>query len=46
MDGSLVGDFVTGRGGYITVPNVEPGWFICEELEAPAGFQLDNTPKK
>ncbi|MDL2327531.1 Cys-Gln thioester bond-forming surface protein, partial [Ruminococcaceae bacterium OttesenSCG-928-A11] len=44
MNGELVGEYTTGRNGYITVPELEPGWYIAVELRAPDGYKLNSTP--
>jgi len=48
-DGTVVGNsngiFVTGANGEILIPSIEPGAYVVTEIEAPAGFILDNTPQ-
>ena len=46
MNGELVGEYTTGRNGYITVPGLEPGWYVAVEIAAPEGYRLDNTPQQ
>jgi len=45
MNGGMIGRFTTSHTGYVLVPNVEPGWYIVEEVRAPDGFVLNNTPQ-
>lgn len=44
MNGAMVAQVTTGHTGYAIVPYVEPGWFIVEEVQAPDGYILSNTP--
>jgi len=46
MNGGMIGRFTTGHTGYAIVPNVEPGWYVVEEVRAPDGFVLSSTPKQ
>lgn len=46
LDGSPVGKepyYVTGKDGYIRVPDLEAGYYYVQEIEAPEGYLLDNT---
>lgn len=45
MNGELVGEYTTGRNGYITVPELEPGWYTAVETKAPDGYKLNDTPQ-
>lgn len=44
MNGELVGEYTTGRNGYITIPELQPGWYIAVEIKAPEGYRLNDTP--
>ena len=48
-DGAVVGtsngEFRTDENGYITIPDLEPGGYVVQELKAKEGYLLDNTPK-
>jgi uncharacterized surface anchored protein len=46
VNGEAVGEFETGQSGYITVTNLNPGWYTVRESKAPLGYILDNTPKQ
>lgn len=46
MNGELVGEYETGRNGYITAPGLEPGWYVAVEIQAPASYRLDSTPQQ
>lgn len=46
MNGELVGEFTTGRNGYVTVPELDPGWYVAVEIKAPDGYKLNDTPQK
>ncbi|MCI8648666.1 MAG: hypothetical protein HFG20_00895 [Anaerotruncus sp.] len=45
VNGELVGEYETGRNGFITVTNLEPGFYTVKETKAPLGYILDDTPK-
>ncbi len=44
MNGELVGEFTTGRYGYVTIPELQPGWYTVVELLAPDGYKLIEAP--
>ena len=48
-DGAVVGtsngEFRTDENGYITIPDLEPGGYVVQEVKAREGYLLDNTPK-
>jgi uncharacterized surface anchored protein len=46
VNGEAVGEFETGQSGYITVTNLNPGWYTVRESKAPLGYILDNTAKQ
>ncbi|WP_289026461.1 SpaA isopeptide-forming pilin-related protein, partial [uncultured Flavonifractor sp.] len=42
MDGTQIGDpFTTGKNGQATLNDIEPGWYILRELDAPDGYVLN-----
>lgn len=45
MNGELIGEYKTGRNGFITIPELEPGWYIAVEIKSPEGYKLNDTPK-
>lgn len=46
IDGTYVGDYITGTDGRITVPTLEPGWYVVTETAAPNGYNIDDLPSK
>lgn len=44
MNGAMVGEVETGRTGYAIIPYAEPGWYVVEEIQAPDGYILSETP--
>ena len=44
MNGAMVAQVTTGLTGYAIIPYVQPGWYIVEEIQAPDGYILNNTP--
>ena len=48
-DGAVVGtsngEFRTDENGYITIPDLEPGGYVVQEVKTKDGYLLDNTPK-
>lgn len=44
MNGELIGEFTSGRYGYVTIPGQEPGWFTVVEILSPAGYKLNSAP--
>ena len=45
VNGAFVAELETGRNGYITVTDLDPGWYTVKETKAPIGYILDDTPK-
>lgn len=46
IDGTYVGDYITGTDGRITVPTLEPGWYVVTETAVPKGYNIDAVPSK
>ena len=48
-DGAVVGtsngEYRTDSNGYISIPGLEPGAYIVQEIQAKSGYLLDDTPK-
>lgn len=44
-NGRLIGEFTTDNQGEIVIDDLQPGWYTIEEIAAPSGYRLDNTPK-
>ena len=48
-DGAVVGtsngEHRTDSNGYISIPDLEPGTYIVQEVQAKSGYLLDDTPK-
>jgi uncharacterized surface anchored protein len=48
-DGTVVGnsngEYRTDERGYISIPDLEPGGYIVQEVQAKTGYLLDDTPK-
>ena len=44
-NGEYVGDFSTGTDGFLNIPELQPGFYIVSETQAPAGYLLDQTPQ-
>lgn len=45
VNGTFVAELETGRNGYITVTDLDPGWYTVKETKAPLGYILDDTVK-
>ena len=49
IDGTVVGtangEYRTDERGFITIPDLEPGGCVVQEVKAKPGFLLDDTPK-
>lgn len=45
VNGEFVGEYTTGRNGFITVTGLEPGFFVAKEIKSPEGYILNDTPK-
>lgn len=45
VNGAYVAELETGRNGYITVTDLDPGWYTVKETKAPLGYILDDTVK-
>ena len=43
--GNTSGEYRTDKNGYISIPNVKPSSLVVTEVQAPAGYLLDDTPK-
>ena len=43
--GNTGGEYRTDERGYISISDVEPSSVIVSEVQAPAGYLLDDTPK-
>ena len=48
-DGAVVGtsngEYRTDSNGYISIPDLEPGTYIVQEVQTKSGYLLDDTPK-
>ncbi len=48
-DGAVVGtsngEYRTDSNGYISIPGLEAGTYIVQEIQAKSGYLLDDTPK-
>ena len=45
QNGERVGEYTTDSTGLISIPTLDPGWYVVRETAAPQGYVLDNTPK-
>lgn len=45
VNGTFIGEYRTGRNGFITVTGIEPGFFQIREVKPAPGFILDETVK-
>lgn len=45
VSGEAVGEYETGRNGYVTITGIEPGFYTVKEIKAPNGYILNGTPK-
>ena len=43
--GTSNGEYVTDANGYIHIPGLETDTYVVEEVQAPAGYVVDNTPQ-
>ncbi len=43
--GTSNGLFRTDEKGFIHIPNLTPGAYVVQEIQAPNGYVLDNTPQ-
>lgn len=46
IDGTYVGDYITGVDGKITIPSLEPNWYVVTETSPAEGYNIDETPSK
>ncbi len=46
IDGTYVGEYITGIDGKITIPKLEPNWYVVTETAAPKGYNIDAVPSK
>lgn len=45
VSGEFVGEYTTGRNGFIAVTGQLPGFFTVTEIKSPDGYILNNAPK-
>jgi len=45
VDGTFIGEYRTGRNGFITVTGIEPGFFQIRETQPAPGYILDDSVK-
>lgn len=45
INGQVVGEYTTSRTGFITIPELEPTYYVVEEVQTLSNYILDNTPK-
>lgn len=45
VNAEFVGEYTTGRNGYITVTGLLPGFYVAKEIKSPDGYILNDTPK-
>lgn len=44
-DGIVIGEYVTGKDGKVTVKGLMPGMYTVKELAAPNGYAIDESSK-
>jgi uncharacterized surface anchored protein len=45
QNGEYVAELTTDNGGRAGIANVEPGWYVITETQAPAGYTVDGAAK-
>ncbi|MDR1703235.1 MAG: hypothetical protein LBS19_00935, partial [Clostridiales bacterium] len=45
QNGERVGEWITNNTGFISIPLLDPDWYVVREVIAPTGYILDETPK-
>lgn len=45
QNGSKVGEFTTGASGSVLVSNLDPGYYVVEQVSAPAGYVISDATK-
>ena len=46
IDGTYIGEYITGVDGKITIPKLEPNWYVVTETAAPKGYNIDAGSSK
>ena len=46
MNGEIIGTYYTDQNGNIRLSELESGWYVVVELDAPDGYLLDSTPQQ
>lgn len=46
VDGAYVGEYTTSSNGSMTLPSLEPGWYVVTETKAPDGYTLSETKEQ
>ena len=44
-DGGIIGTYTTDGAGLIFIQGLPAGWYVIQELEAPAGYKPDTAPR-
>jgi len=45
QNGERIGEYVTDGTGLISIPLLQPDWYVVRETRAPDGYLLDETPR-
>ena len=45
VNGEFIGEYTTGRNGFIAVTGIEPGFYLVRESKAAPGYIRDGVPK-
>lgn len=43
--GESNGEYRTDEQGFISIPDIQPGSYVIQEMQAKPGYLIDNTPK-
>lgn len=46
IDGTYIGEYITGADGKAMIPKLAPNWYVVTETAAPEGYNIDIQPSK
>lgn len=46
IDGTYIGEYITGTDGKAMIPKLVPNWYVVTETVAPEGYNIDIQPSK